>query len=108
MRSVATVVQMSYYAQPGKEDEVLNVRLQACAVLEKMGIARGRVMQRINSPRATQNTDSPDVIWEGEFADATSLKQYEDVADKNPDFLAARQKMGTVTRKVERRYWEVR
>ena len=108
LRSVPTVVQMSYYAQPGKEEEVLSVRLQACAVLEKMGITRGRVMRRINSPRATQNTDDPDVTWEGEFADAASLKRYEDVADKNPDFLAAREKMGTLTRKTERRYWEVR
>ena len=107
-RSVATVVQMSYYAQPGKEEEVLGVRLQACAVLEKMGITRGRVMRRITSPRATQNTDDPDVTWEGEFADAASLKRYEDVADSNPGFLAARQKMGTLTRKTERRYWEVR
>jgi len=106
--SVATVVQMSYYAQPGKEEEVLGVRLQACAVLEKMGITRGRVMRRITSPRATQNTDDPDVTWEGEFADAASLKRYEEVVDSNPGFLAARQKMGTLTRKTERRYWEVR
>ena len=107
-QSVPTVVQMSYYAQPGKEEEVLKVRLQACAALEKAGITRGRVMRRIDSPRATQNTDAPDVTWEGEFADAASLKRYEDVADKNPDFLAARRTMGTLTRRTERRYWEVR
>ena len=30
------VVQMSYYAKPGKEQEVLSIRLSACDVLEKM------------------------------------------------------------------------
>ena len=55
-----------------------------------------------------RNTDDPDVTWEGEFADAASLNCYEEIADKNPDFLAARQKMGTLTRKTERRYWEIR
>ena len=30
-----TVVQMSYYALPGKEQEVLSIRLSACDVLEK-------------------------------------------------------------------------
>jgi len=32
---MTTVVQMSYYAQPGKEEDVLNIRLLACEVLEK-------------------------------------------------------------------------
>ena len=30
-----TVVQMSYYVKPGKEREVLSIRLSACDVLEK-------------------------------------------------------------------------
>jgi hypothetical protein len=30
-----TVVQMSYYAKPGKEREVLSIPLSACDVLEK-------------------------------------------------------------------------
>jgi hypothetical protein len=102
------VVQMSYYAQPGKETEVLENRLQACRVLEKNGVSRGRVMTRIISPRETGNADNPDVVWEGEFMDSASLKRYEDIADKNADFLAARQKMGVLTRKTERRYFQVR
>lgn len=106
--SVTTVVQMSYYAQPGKEKDVLNNRLEACAVLERNGVTRGRVMSRTNSPRATRNADDPDVVWEGEFPDLASLKRYEEVADTSPDFGAARQKMGTLTRKTERRYFEVR
>src|SRR5215471_9996598 len=93
-----TVVQMSYYAKAGKEQEVLSIRLSACDVLEKNGVTRGRVLTRGDSSRETKNADNPDVVWEGEFSDAASLKRYEEIADKNPDFIAARQKMSTVTR----------
>ena len=58
--------------------------------------------------RGTRNQDDPDVVWEGEFPDSTSLKRSEEVADTSPDFAAARRKMGTLTRKTERRYFEVR
>jgi hypothetical protein len=37
----------------------------------------------------------------GEFANAKSLKAYEEIAGKNEEFLAKRQKMSTLTRKVE-------
>jgi hypothetical protein len=104
-----TVVQLSYYAIPGKEQEVLSIRLSACDVLEKNGVTRGRVLTRGESSRETKNADNPDVVWEGEFADEASLKRYEEIADKHPDFIAARQKMGTVTRKpAERRYYQLR
>jgi hypothetical protein len=43
-RDTTTVVQMSYYALPGKEQEVLNIRLSASDVLEKNGVTRGRVL----------------------------------------------------------------
>jgi hypothetical protein len=99
------VVQMSYYAKPGKEQDVLSIRLSACDVLEKKGVTRGRVLTRSDSARETKNADNPDVVWEGEFSDAASLSRYEEVADKDPDFIAARQKMSTATRIVERRYY---
>src|SRR5215475_12022414 len=62
-----TVVQLSYYAIPGKEQEVLSIRLSACDVLEKSGVARGRVLTRDQSSRETKNADNADVVWEGEF-----------------------------------------
>ena len=103
-----TVVQLSYYAISGKEQEVLSIRLSACDVLEKNGVTRGRVLTRGESSRETKNADNPDVVWEGEFPDEASLKQYEEIADKHPDFVAARQKMSTVTRKpAERRYYQL-
>lgn len=102
-----TVVQMSYYARPEKEEEVLRLRIRASAVLESQGASRGRVLRRIQSARATVNTDDPDVIWEAEFPDSMSLKRYEEIAVTHPEFLSIRREMGTVTRKVERRYWEL-
>ena len=103
-----TVVQLSYYAIPGKEHEVLSIRLSACDVLEKNGVTRGRVLTRGESSRETKNADNPDVVWEGEFPDEASLKRYEEIADKHADFIAARQKMSTVTRKpAERRYYQL-
>ena len=104
-----TIVQLFYYAIPGREQEVLSIRLSACDVLEKNGVSRGRVLTRGESSRETKNADDPDVIWEGEFPDEARLKRYEEIADKHPDFIAARQKMSTVIRKpAERRYYQLR
>jgi hypothetical protein len=108
--STTTVVQLSYYTIPGMEQEVLSIRLSACDVLEKNGVTRGRVLTRGESSRETKNADNPDpdVVWEGDFPDEASLKRYEEIADKHPDFIAARQKMSTVTRKpAERRYYQL-
>jgi hypothetical protein len=103
-----TVVQLSYYALPGKEQEVLNIRLSACDVLEKNGVTRGRVLTRSHCLRETKQGDTPDVVWEGEFSDAASLTRYEEIASKHPDFIAAVQKMRTVTRiPSQRRYYQV-
>jgi|GEM_PF-3568715 hypothetical protein len=101
------VVQLSYYAKPGREQDVLSIRLSACDVLEKNSITRGRVLTRSDSPRATKNADNPDVVWEGEFPDAASLSRYEEIADKDPDFIAVRQKMNAATRITERRYYQL-
>ena len=108
-RTTAIVVQMSYYAIPGEEQEVLNIRLSASDVLERNGVTRGRVMMRDAGPRQTQNANDPDVVWEGEFPDAASLKRYEEIAGGHPDFIAAVQKMRTVIRSPsERRYYQLR
>jgi hypothetical protein len=103
--SAPVIVQMSYWAQPGKEDEVLRVRLQAAEVLAKQGLPRGRVWRTTDNSRATKDPLGPTVIWQGEFNDESTLRRYEEVADTHPDFLAARKEMGTLTTKTERRYF---
>jgi hypothetical protein len=102
----SVVVQMSYYAQPGKEDEVLQWRLHACEVLQRLGTVRGRVFRYFRGPRASNDSDHPDVIWEGEFADQETFQKYEDIAGKSPEFRSVQQHMRTLVRKTERRYWE--
>ena len=105
-----TIVVVNYYAKPGKEQDVLSIRLSANDVLEKNGVTRGRVLTRVGSSRETKHADNPDVVWEAEFSDTASLKRYEDIADKNPDFLAARKKMDTTATRApfERRYYQLR
>jgi len=105
--SSPVIVQMSYYAQPGMEDEVLRLRLLAAEVLVKRGLNRGRVWRSTENPRATRELVGATVIWQGEFPNEAMLKQYEDVADKDADFLAIRRQMGTVTvaARTERRYY---
>jgi hypothetical protein len=103
--SAPVIVQMSYWAGPGKEADVLRVRLWAAEVLVKQGLPRGRVWMTTGSARATKDPVRPTVIWQGEFSDEAMLRKYEEVADKHPDFLAARKEMGTFTTKSERRYF---
>ena len=100
--SRAIVVQMSYYAQPGKEDEVLQWRLHACDVLQRLGTVRGRVFRYFKGPRASNDPDHPDVIWEGEFADQESFQKYEEIAGQSTEFRSVQQHMGTLVRKTER------
>ena len=49
--SSPVIVQMSYYAQPGMEDEVLRLRLLAAEMLVKRGLNRGKVWRSTTSPR---------------------------------------------------------
>src|ERR1700687_340305 len=78
------VVQMSYYAKPGKEAEVLEWRVHACEVLQKLGTLHGRVFRYVQGPRASSNTDHADVIWEGEFTEQESFDRYERIASTSP------------------------
>ena len=63
--SFTVIVQMSYYAQPGKEDEVLRLRQAAADILVKRGLARGRVWKITDSTRATKEPAGSTVIWQG-------------------------------------------
>jgi hypothetical protein len=102
--SAPVIIQMSYWAQSGKEGEVLRVRLRGAEVLVKQGLPRGRVWRTTDHPRPTKDPIGHTVIWQGEFTDEPTLRKYE-VAGKHRDFLAARKEMATFTRKTERRYF---
>ena len=46
-KAASTIVEeTSYFALPGKAEDVYRVRLHACDVLEKLGLPRGHVLRR--------------------------------------------------------------
>jgi hypothetical protein len=56
--------QTSFFALPGKAEDVHCIRLHASDVLEKPGLPRGQVLRRQG------NTDTlPDVMWLMEYPD---------------------------------------
>jgi hypothetical protein len=96
------VMQVFYYAKPGKADEVLSHRQHASDVLEKLNLPRGRVMRRAGS-----SDELPDVMWECEFANAAARDQFLKAATASPEFEEVRKHMATLIRSAERRDWEV-
>lgn len=96
------VIQVSYYARPGKAEEVLSHRQHVSDLLEKLGLPRGRVLRR-----AGGSPDQPDVMWECEYPSAAALEQALKSAQGNSEFEEARKYMGTLILKGERRDWEV-
>jgi hypothetical protein len=100
--SGVTVIQVSYYAKPGKAGEVLSHRQHASDVLAKLGLPRGRVMRR-----AGGSGEQPDVLWECEFPNAAALEQFLKAASASSEFDAVRKYMATLIRNAERRDWEV-
>ena len=76
---------------------MLRLRRMAADVIVKRGLVRGRVWRTMNSPRATADPAGPSVIWLGEFASESTLAAYEQVADRDPEFLSIRKQMGFVT-----------
>jgi hypothetical protein len=61
----AVVEQTSYFALPGKAEDVYRVRLHASDVLEKLGLPRGHVLRRqgnsetVPGPRRNATCTSP-------------------------------------------------
>jgi hypothetical protein len=96
------VIQVSYYARPGKAEEVFTHRQHVSDLLEKLGLPRGRVLRR-----AGGSIDQPDVMWECEYPSAAALEQALQSTQGNSEFNEARKYMGTLILKGERRDWEV-
>jgi hypothetical protein len=100
--SGATVIQASYYAKPGKADEVLTHRQHASDVLEKLGLPRGRVMRRVGG-----SNEQPDVMWECEFPNVAALDHFLKIAQASSEFEEVRKYMASLIRDAERSDWEV-
>lgn len=97
-----TVLQVFYYAKPGKADEVFSHRQHVSDLLQKLGLPRGRVMRR-----AGGSDDQPDVLWECEFPNVAARDHFLEVAGASLEFVEARKYMTTLVTKAERIDWEV-
>lgn len=91
-----------YYARPGLEDAVLQQRLSASDVRERLGIVRGRVLARTRGA-----AELPDVIWEQPFDDVDGHHADMAVRAASPEFEAIRAGMRKLCRRFERPLFEI-
>jgi len=96
-----TVIQVAYYAQPGKANDVFAQRQRASDVLEKLGLPRGRILRR-----SSGSAKDPDVMWECEYPNAVALDGALKAATSNAEFEDVRKQMEPLIRKGEKRVWE--
>jgi hypothetical protein len=95
------VAQTSYFALPGKAEDVYRVRLHASDVLEKLGLPRGHVLRRQG------NSDTlPDVMWLMEYPDEAGHQRSLKVRLESPEFKAVRDEMKTLISHADLGIWE--
>jgi len=99
--STAVIEQAGYFALPGKADEGYQTRIQACDVLEKLGLPRGVVLRRQG------NSDTlPDVMWQIEFPDEAARQRNLKIRLESPEFAAVRDRMKTLISRGELSVWQ--
>lgn len=96
------VVFNMYYANPGVANDVLQTRLYASVVRDRLGLPRGRVLRRIND-----SDELPDVLWECEFADVAAHDRDMDARAASDAFEGVRDRMRKLIRRFERTLWRV-
>lgn len=103
------VVQNSYYALPGKEEEVYRWRLHASDVRAKLGLLRGRILRRIAVAENVEDSLMlPDVIWECEYpSNEARLNERKRLAE-SAEFNEVKRHMKTLLRSFQRGIFEVR
>jgi len=95
------VEQTSYFALPGKAEEVYRVRLHASDVLEKLGLPRGRVLRRQGNSETL-----PDVMWLVEYRDEAAHQRSLKIRLESPEFKAIRDEMKTLISHGDLGIWE--
>ena len=95
------VEQTSYFALPGKAEDVYRVRLHASDVLEKLGLPRGRVLRRQGNSETL-----PDVMWLVEYPDEAAHQPSLKIRLESPEFKAVRDEMKTLIRHGDLGIWE--
>jgi hypothetical protein len=101
-KTAATIVEQDgYFALPGKAEEVYRVRVQACDVLEKLGLPRGRVLRRMGKSETL-----PDVMWQMEFPDDAARQRNLKIRLESPEFAAVRDQMKVLISRGELGVWQ--
>lgn len=91
-----------YYARAGQAEAVLQQRLRASEVRQRIGLPYGRVISRTSG-----SGELPDVIWEHEFSDVDGHHADMAVRAASPEFEAIRAGMRQLYRRFERPLFEV-
>lgn len=91
-----------YYGRAGQADAVLQQRLRASEVRQRIGLPYGRVISR-----NAGSGELPDVIWEYEFSDVDGHHADMAVRAASPEFEAIRAGMRKLYRRFERPLFEV-
>jgi hypothetical protein len=101
-KSATTIVeQTSYFALPGKAEDVYRVRLHACDVLEKLGLPRGHVLRRQGNSETL-----PDVMWLMEYPDEAAHQRSLKIRLESAEFTAVRDQMKVLVRRADLGIWE--
>jgi hypothetical protein len=95
------VEQTSYFALPGKAEDVYRVRLHASDVLEKLGLPRGHVLRRQGNSETL-----PDVMWLVEYPDEAAHQRSLKIRLESPEFKAVRDEMKTLISHADLGIWE--
>jgi hypothetical protein len=95
------VEQTSYFALPGKAEDVYRVRLHASDVLEKLGLPRGRVLRRQGNSETL-----PDVMWLVEYPDEAAHQRSLKIRLESPEFKAVQDEMKTLISHGDLGIWE--
>jgi hypothetical protein len=98
-KAARTIVeQTSYFALPGKAEDVYRVRLHASDVLEKLGLPRGHVLRRQGNSETL-----PDVM---EYPDEAGHQRSLKIRLESPEFRAVRDEMKTLISHADLGIWE--
>lgn len=96
------IVQNSYWAKPGMEEEVYQHRLYASQVRASIGLPAGRVLRRISD-----SEHQPDVIWECEYPNETARAADVEALVASGALGPVMEKMETLIDHFDRAVWRV-
>ena len=93
------MVQLRYWAKPGRADDVYNLRVKSTEVLQRLGAVKGSLLRGAGG-------DDPDVVWKGEFPDRESARKPHFAAQKSEEFQAIAKQMGELCRRIEGSFYQ--